>query len=443
MPCTGEAFEIFSGDYFALELGVWIVNTSGAAVVPQTSIFSDGATDIVSTAALTTDPRAALFAPVYFTTTLPEPGEPLDSSVTSADAIQLARQALPANTFHDFDDTSSPDYQFLAFNAETLKRYGYDALDLLNRELDPRRTTLKLADHKAVFRITQDPPSLAEQRALVLARYREYGGPTSLFAVSAAIGVVLGYAVPSQLEIMEISADQLRTSIEHIPTYGGAIPEDVGFGSTNFVYRTPMLHDGGAVWGAGAFLRLALDIAAGAYIHVKLIGPDGTSKIWSPITRWQQVTYHVLYGKEFAGKAIHGNWVVQIYRTPGSPAVNLTTGGGPLGPGWSLYVAGSPKAYVGPAVNPPLGPPQPAVVPNVVRDAGLGRQKFWWGVYADPTKISVTTAADFGAAQQGIDRMRHGYHKGTLILSKAPIPTDAGTPMVSGSQALPDRCVPA
>ena len=45
MPCTGEAFEIFSGDYFALELGVWIVNTSGAAVVPQTSIFSDGATD--------------------------------------------------------------------------------------------------------------------------------------------------------------------------------------------------------------------------------------------------------------------------------------------------------------------------------------------------------------------------------------------------------------
>lgn len=432
---AGLAFEIFTGDYLCLELGIAILNNTGAARTPTASLYADGATPILIDNAATADAQTIITAPTTFTLSLPQPGEPPDPSVTSAESVQLMRSALPPNTDHDFDDTSSPDYQLLSWMGESFKRFGHDVVDLLVRELDPRKAVLKLADMRAVFGITQDPPSLPEQRALVLARYREYGGPTSLFGVAAAVGVVLGYDDPSQLEIMQISAAQLETALIYQPRANLPIPEDTDFGATNLIIRTPFVMDGGAIWDAGVKVKASLDAVAGKQVHIRLVGPDGTTKSWSPITRWQEVTAHVLYGKEFSGKAVHGNWTLYAWREVGSPAVTLED--------LFLYIAGAPRAYVGLDTPLPLGPPQPAAVPNVVRNAGLGRHKFWWGVYADPSKLSAKTAADFGAARQALGRLRHGYQKADLILSKEPIPTDVGDPMAAGSQPMPDMCVPS
>lgn len=441
----GQGFELFTGDYLCLEVGVAIRNTGGAPAVPGTSIFADGVTEIVQDDDPTASAKAMLFSPFYLTTALPQPGEPKDPSVTSAEAVQLVRGALPGSTFHDFDDPTSPDAELLAWYGEIFKRFGWDVLDLLARELDPRTAVLKLKDMRATWGVTQDPPALPEQRALVIARMREYGGPSSLFGVAAAIGVVLGYADPSQLEIMEISADQLKAALRFdYPSYmGGAVPTGTGFGSSNLILRTPMLLDGGAVWDAGSKLFLRFDAVCGKRIHVRLMGPDGTVVDWEPITHWQEGVSHVLYGKGHRHKAMHGTWTLFVWREIGSPAVNLVGDLGPIGPGSSLYVTGAPAAYVGPAHDPPTTYPQPAVVPNVVRGAGLGRHKFWWGVFADKTLLSVKTAADFGAAIAGLGRLRHGYQAADLILSKAPIPTDLGDPMTSGSQALPNMCVPS
>lgn len=439
----GQAFELFTGDFLCLELGVAIVNTGGAGVVPQTSIYADGTTEITVDDDLTTSAKAALYSPVYFTTSMPEPGEPPAPSVTEAEAQQLTRAALPPNTFHDLDDSTSPDSQLLAWLAEIYRRFGWLVVDIMAREIDVRTAVLKLREMRATWGVTQDPPRLEEQRALIRARMREYGEASSLFGAASAIGVVLGYEDPSQLEVMEISADQLRTALRFNFSRGGAIPEGAGFGPSNLILRTPFLRDGGAVWDAGSKIYLKLDVAAGKQIHARLVGPDGTAVTWSPITRWQEVTDHILHGKGHALKAVHGNWTLYLYREVGSPAVNVLGNLGPLGPGTSLYVAGHPAAYVGPAVDPPLGPPQPASVPNVVRGAGLGRHKRWWGVYADPLLLSVKTAADFGAARAGLGRIRHAYAKADLILSKAPIPTDPGDAMTAGSQALPDMCVPS
>ena len=441
----GQAFELFTGDYLCLEVGVAIRNTGGAAAVPLTSIFADGTTEIIGDADVTASAKAALFSPVYFTTALPEPGEPPAPSVTSAEARQLMRGALPPNTFHDFDDSTSPDYELLAWMAEVFKRLGYDLLDIMERELDVRTAVLKLREMRATWGVTQDPPRIQEQRALIQARMREYGAPASLFGAAAAIGVVLGYDDPSALEIMEISAAQLQAALRYNypASMGGPVPEAAAFDATNLILRTPFLYDGGAVWDAGSKLFLRFDAVCGKQVHARLVGPDGTTVDWSPLTHWHEVNEHVLYGKGHARKAVHGNWTLFVRRTPGSPAVSLLGDLGPIGPGSALYVAGAPAAYVGPEVDPPLGPPQPRSVPNVVRRAGLGRHKFWWGVFADPALLSVKTAADFGAARAALGRIRHGYQAADLILSKAPIPTDPGDPLTAGSQALPDGCVPS
>lgn len=444
-PILGQAFELFTGDYLCLEIGVAIRNTGGAPVVPLTSIFADGTTEIVIDDELTASAKSALYSPVYLTTALPEPGEPPQPTVSPGAAKLMVRGAFPGNTFHDFDDSTSPDAQLLAWYAEVFRLFGWNILDIMARELDPRSAILKLREMRATWGVTQDPPRIQEQRALIIARMREYGAPASLFGVAAAVGVVLGYADPSQLETMEISADQLREALRYVyrSNQGGPVPVAASFDpATNLVIRTPFLYDGGAVWDAGSKLFLRFDAVCGKEIHVRLVGPDGTTVDWSPITRWQEVTEHVLFGKGHALKAVHGNWTLYVRRT-GGPAVNLLGDLGPIGVGSSLLVAGAPAPSVGPEVAPPLGPPQPKSVPNVVREAGLGRHKFWWGVFADVTKLGVKTAADFGAARGALGRIRHGYQKGDLILSKAPIPTDPGDAMTAGRQALPDMCVPS
>lgn len=428
---AGQAFEIFTGDWLQLELGILVNNNGAGATVPQATIFCDGTTAITGDNLATASAQAALYAPVPFVLSVPQPGEQPGASVTYEEARALVRSFWPRASFHDFDDPSSPDAQLLAFIAQALKTFAWDMNDLMEREMDPSRAVLKLQDWRQLYSMAQNPRDPEELRALVIARLREYGAEPNIFNVAAAVGVVLGYADPQQVEFLEISAEQLRAACEYLDTLPGAgiaIPIAVGFDppAAPLTRLTPWNYDGGAVWGSGARVELGFNAPAGTAIRARLTGPDGTRKEWTPITLWDPRSTVVLYAPEFAGKAVHGRWRLDLYRTGGIAASLLS---------WRLLAPGAPRAYVGPSVTPPTTWPQPKSVPNVVRQAGLAQWKFWWGVFADPAKLSAKTAADFGAARQALSRMRLAPCKADLILSKAPIP-DAST-------SLPDSCVPS
>jgi len=408
---SGAAFTCFPGDYFVLELGLGVNNTGAGAVVPQADILADGGTAIGADNVATTDAQAALYAPYAFTLSLPQAGEPPVASVSYAEAVRLTRDAWPPGTFHAFDDPTSPDAGLLNWLAQVLKAYGWDLLDLLLRELNPLQAQAKLYDWRSLLNIPQNPPLLEALRAIVLARLRE-SGPSSLFNIAAAAGTALGYADPSALEILEISATAMRTALTVTTTVGSAIPADFAFGSSNLVSRTGFNTDGGAVWGPGAVVRLQLDQAAGPLLYAQLESPDGFKVSWAPISRWDPQDLVTLYAPAMSGHAVHGNWTLRLYCDPASPAVTLQN--------WTLYAPGAPRWPTG------VYPPAAGFVPGVVR-SGEGRWRMWWGVYADPTKYGARAPADFGAARAALNRIRQASQVADLVLSKTPMPGAATT----------------
>lgn len=425
----GVAASLVDGDFLALEIALEVQNSGGAPVVPQAFVFADGTTPIVNIGDITASPLALLRAPVAFTHLLPEPYEPPAPTMTFDRARARVIDWFPPDTFHEFEHAelgpSSPDSELMDWWAEIFKRLFWDLIDIWEREMDPSRAVLKLFDWKALFQIVSSPSKIADLRALVIARLREYGQPSTLYAIAAAVGVVLGYQDPTQLEILEISASVLRNAAQNIFAIPVPIPiADFAGGGTRLV--TPHLYDGGQVWNSGLWMSLVFNIAAGKHISVKVTAPNGFQRVWNPITKLHEVSTAILFGVEMAGKPVHGNWTIEIFRDNGSPAVNLV--------GCVLYVPGCPRYDATQATAQPVGPPWPARVPNVIRNTGLGRWKQWWGVYADPAKLGLSTTADLREARQALSRIRHAYQQANVILTKAPIP---GT-----SLAIPGAMIP-
>ena len=413
----GYAINTLASDFLALEITIQVQNTGGAPVVPQATVYSDGMIPIISLYDITGSPLGLLRAPIPLTHTLPAPYEPPAPSVTTIQARTQAIDWFPPNTFHEFghDDAgqSSPDSELMDWWADIFKRLFWDLIDIWERELDPSRAILKLADWRALFQIISNPQKADDLRALVVARLREYGQGSTLFAIAAAVGIDLGYSDPTTLEILEISASTLRAAVQHPFPIGTPIAiADFAGGGTRLL--APHLYDGGPVWNSGLWMSLVFNVAAGKHISVKVTAPDGFQKTWNPIALYHEVTTAILFGVEFAGHPVHGNWKVEIFRDNGSPAVNLV--------GCTLYVPGCPRYDVTQPTPQPIGPPWPARVPNVSRNCGLGRWKQWWGVYVDPALTGIASASDLREAQQALTRIRHAYQGANLILTKAPVP---------------------
>lgn len=410
---SGSAAEIFGGDYLCLELGISVGNLSGAPVVPQMSLFADGTTLINASGAAISSAASYLVAPQAFGLSLPLPGEQPDASVTIEDALQLVKDGFPPDSPHDWDDTSSPDYELILWIAEVYKRYGYDLNDIFSRELDPQTAVLKLQDWRALYGI-QAGRSREELRAAVLARLREFGG-TTLFNTAAAVGVLLGYLDPQSLRIYEISAEQQRTALTYVDDFLGTLtlPSDTGYSdSSNFVRRSPVLLDGALLGEMGAQLTLKFFAATGTTrIHAQLTGPDRRTKRWDPITTHQPLEIIRLYAPEFRGTPAHGSWKLNLWREVGSPANGLLK--------WELLAPGVPTIGAGKVVT---GPTELDRNLSVMK-GGLGRWKnSWWGVYADPAKLSATQPADFAAVLAYLRRVEHGYQSASLLRSINPIP---------------------
>lgn len=423
---SGLACNALPGDVLALELGMEIENTSGGAVVPLASLFADGEDPILVLFGAATSPQSLLQAPVPLVRTLPTPHEQPDASVTEPQARELCLQAWPPGTFHEFGEPApgqrrAPDAELMDWFALLWKRFFWDLVDILRREMDPGRAVLKLSDWRDLYQIVSNPSRREDLAALVLARLREFGQGCTLYGVAASLGTILGYADPTQIEILQLSPSQLRAAVQYVFPLPGpvAIPAAASFAGA-LQLLTPHLYDGGAVWSSGTWLSLVFSVAAGKRIHVRLTAPDGQSKTWSPITQTHEVTTAVLYGVELAGRPVHGNWLLEVYREMGAPALDLI--------GSVLYAPGAPRTQgVGPSVPPALGPPWPDVVPNVVSRAGLGRWIEWFGVYADPAKMGVKSAADLREARAALSRIRLALNRADLVLTKSPIPGDSKT----------------
>jgi len=429
----GLAFRTLPGDVLELEIGMEVENTTGGPLAPLASMFSDGNVEIDLPFVVTASPQSLLQAPVPLVRVLPDPHEQIDVSVTEEQARQLCLDAWPPNSHHEFGEpgpgqTVSPDSELMDWFGTFYKRFGWDLIDIWRRELDPGRATLKLSDWRDLFQILANPARRADLAALVIARLRELGQGSTLYGIAAAVGTVLGYRDPTQLEILEISASQLRNAVQFVYPVPGpvAVPALANFtGALTFL--TPHLYDAGLVWGSGTWCSLVFDVPAGRRLHIRLTAPDGFQKTWAPVSQTHDSTPIILFGIEMAGHPVHGNWKIEIFREIGSPALNIT--------GWVLYAPGAPRSIgVGPAVAIPMGPPWPTQAPNVIRNAGVGRWKFWWGVYADPTLISGSTQADLREARGTLSRIRHAYQRADVILTKHPIP---GTPQVIPGGFIP------
>lgn len=383
---SGLACTVFGGDYLCLELGMEVVNTTGAGVVPQASVYADGTTPISADAAATADAKPMLVAPHALRLSLPEAGEQPFASVSLPEAVELVKRAWPPDCQNDWGPTDSPDHEWILWQAELLKRYGWDIVDLLERETDPRRCVLTLPDWEAVLgisttRAAQDGRTVRQRQDVVLGRLRE-SGPSTLFNIAAAVGPMAGFSDPSQVPLLEVDFADLFSSnqwSETLPAGAGTVPDGVAFGGGNLIRRTPVLLDGGEVWPAGALLILGLQDPITSQLHVRLQGPDFTVKAWTGGPDNLTDTLY-LRSADFAGKAMHGAWQLNLFKEVGAGANTLLY--------WSLYVMGA-------------------------RHGGRAQDKFRWALFLDANH----QAGDERAIQSLLSRVRHGGHNVRLIYS--------------------------
>lgn len=385
---AGSAVSVLVGDYLALELGISIVNTGGA-LAPQATVYADGGTIIGADAAAAADARSSLAAPADLLLSLPVAGEQPSPTVTHAQALRLLKDHFPpgSNRLYDWDNPQSPIGHVLAWLADCIKLYGFDAADRLAREVSPLRCVellpawekcLALSYSKAV----RDSSTVEQRRALVKGRLRE-NGPLTLFNVAAAVGPLAGYVAPDIAEVLEISTTDLYGANIYEDALVGSskvIPTGTAFGASNLVRYTPTRLDGGVVWPTGALVLLTLANANTSGLHVQLTGPDYSVASWSGCPDGLDSVL-ALRSPAQGGKSIHGAWKLNIYRDTGSPANSLQS--------WSLYVLGWTHG-------------------------GRGGRKFDWAVYLDSTHQS----GDRRAIEALFSRITQMYARSWILESK-------------------------
>ncbi len=391
---AGASATLFGGDYLALELGVSITNT-GAALAPQISLFSNGATPILADHLVMTDAQGMLVAPQPLLLSLPQPGEPPASSVSLEQALTLLKEHFPkgSSELYDWDSQDATIARYITFLGECIKIYGYDVLERLFREVSPLSCIELLPDWEGLLGITytkvaQTELGLKARRDAVLAKLREYGG-TTLFNVAAAMVPLAKFVPPDLPEILEISSDDLRlhnTFEETIPPPDGDVIPGTGFNpGNNPIRRTPVLLDGGHVWNSGVLLRVKLATKDTAALRFQITGPDltvaqfegGPSRLTDEL--WLRSPAH-------AGAAIHGVWQLNVYREGFFSPANMVLH-------WSLYVLGAGFG-------------------------GRGQAKYNWSVYLDQNHQK----GDRKAIDAFLSRVTQAYARSFVIYAKDAIP---------------------
>lgn len=384
-----EAVQVRAGDCLVLELGIAVANTA-AALAPQASLFADGTVPISADNVAVASAAAVLEAPQELLLTLPTAGEPPSPSVTQAQAVRILKDAFPprSDSLYDWDSSDALVHKVFEALGDVIKLYGYDQSDRLFRETNPLTTCELLPFWESLLGITLSDAALRtrsadQRRQTVLARLREVG-PLTDFNLAAIFAQLAGYVAPASPEVLY----QLHSDMEAANTYtdpiGGAIPTGTGFDDfTNLRRLTPTLLDGGVVWDAGVLVTLNLSAVQSQNLHIRLLSPGFTSVVWSGGPNLSSTIK--LRSPIYAGRPIHGNWLLNVYRDVGSPAVTLSS--------WSLYVLG--KGW-----------------------GGRASSRFIWSLFLDAAHQGV----DRRDIDSTLDRITPSYAEGFVIFDKASIP---------------------
>jgi hypothetical protein len=330
---------------------------------------------------------------------------PSASTTSYDDAYQRLLDTLPKGIDNvlDFTPGAGDFYWYFWVIGSILKTYGHDLVDLVRQEILAHTSRYKLPDWQALFGIKNTNTALLgtlpQQQAQVLGSWRSAAGQgSSIPAVQAVLGPLLGYNSTTPVEVIE--CDRSMLTLRH--SYGQAV--DVTLPASTTTNVEIRVIDGGRVGKMGAHLTMHFALGDLSQYTFALTAPDGTSQTFN--TGWTNVPLK-LYFTQLAGALCNGTWKLAI--TNGSGSQNT------LYSGQWLFVEG-----IGPKLD-------------------TGGAAAHWGGYADLAHVAESgTPADYAAAQLAIQKMTFSHCVGGLIISKHPRPgVNSGI-----NCAIPGRCIP-
>lgn len=317
-----------------------------------------------------------------------------------AEIRALYLQLWPEGDLYDWFNTASFIFKHIDATAQFLKTYAYDLLEALKLEIFPPTATYKVADYEAALglsntRIAQTG-TLDQRRAAVVAKLRESGAFTRP-NVRAILGVLLGYADPSQLVIY--GSDRTKMRLAH--TYGDAVDNAVTVADGSPVVRDLWIVDSGVVSKGSAQPTIRITVPALETVSVTLLAPDGkTTYTWSKLGTGAATNLDVtLNGTAFVGVPCAGRWRITVSVGAGAASGTVKR--------IQLFVEGD-----------------------------LHRDLKDWGAYADPNLMGGSgVPADLAGAAAAIERIKFAFTTGHLLLTALAIPNKSTT--------LPGQCFPA
>lgn len=331
------------------------------------------------------------------------------SGFSTDDALDLLYQVMPRGFVRWMGgwDRNGDIFKYYAGISDTLLEYCYDIIASLRTETVPNTATQKLPDYETALGLTTTHAalfgSIADRRAGIISKYRE-SGQFKNANVQAILAPLLGYVDPNALVVVETSRAGMTAAHTYTTAPNVAIPDN----DVNGVISKQNVPDGGYVSRAGVQLTVRLTHTAVQQISVTLLSPDSkVSKTWANFGTGSVTNQdYLLYGVEFAGTSALDTWALTVVDTGAGNTGTLKQ--------WSLFVDGD-GTY------------------------GLGGDLVDWAVYADPNLVGQTgVAADVNATLSAIERIKHAYTRGHVLLSLVAHPDDAtGT-----YAAIPDACIP-
>lgn len=340
-------------------------------------------------------------------------------SLAASDIAALLVQLLPpgVEAFYDLSPGGDP-YKYLLSIAEVLKPHGFDLVDLLELEVNPASATEKVADWEGALGVTQTKIALygnaLQRRSQVLSRLREHGA-SALDAIRSVLGPLLGYADPSQLEIVETPRAQLTGFHSYFKREAGSI--SIGGGGGTVVVSFDVRDDARVSAGGVRLSLIETNTLAREDLSITLEGPTGPDGQAS--AAWPA-------GSFGAGEAADLELVAR--NRAGAEGKTI------LGI-WTAQLTTSSSAFTASDVA--------LIVEGVGRDSagldGLGAEIYHWCALVDPALEGVASLSDRDAARAAVKRLAPAHSRGDLCFVQAfggtgAIPDDVA--------AIPDACLP-
>ncbi len=300
---------------------------------------------------------------------------------------------------------------------QLLDKAGVQKIDQLRAELQPSTAREKLPEWESSLNLMGSKAaqvgSVRQRQRQIVSRLREFGAATTLDAIRAIVGPLLDYADPSQLVILEVDRDALRTANTYLAT-GLLVP--FTFAMSGTVYFNVPEDPAIATSPAGAQLDITINLADNiSKVGVTLYAPDGTHYSIgvgdigdAPATgTWR------LYFPKFAGVPVGGIWKLVIGTISGTGYVSAA----------GLFVEGLGRDSAG--------------------GDGRSAPKFQWAVVSDPALLGPD--ADLQAAAAAVQRINYAtriahFASRSSGIGKLPAGQLAAIPDDPGS--IPDACIP-